>query len=146
MNYFIDTNIIIDLLGHNKSKDNKKEAQKEAIKELKKLILEDSNELFINRLIVLETLRTIHFNHNKVFREAEEKLKLFRQVDIRPKIYDDAIAFSRFCHSKGIKLKGKCEAIDFLHFITAKYYDLIIISNDGDLEKLEEAYRGFIDV
>ena len=136
MKYFIDTNIIIDLLKN----------EEEAKEQLKGLVLEEGSELFINRLIVLETLRTIHFNHKKVFREAEEKLKLFRQVDIRPKIYDDAVAFSRFCHSKGIKLKGKCEAIDFLHFITAKYYNLIIVSNDRDLEKLEETYQGFIDV
>jgi len=128
--YFIDTNIIIDLL------DN----QEEAKEKLKVLVLEDGSELFINRLIVIETLRTIHFNHKKVFREAEEKLKFFRQVDIRPKIYDDAIAFSRFCHSKGVKLKGKCEVIDFLHFITAKYYKLEIVSNDKDLGKLENAY------
>ncbi|RUM71184.1 MAG: hypothetical protein DSZ07_01030, partial [Sulfurovum sp.] len=93
MKYFIDTNIIIDLL------ENKEEAKEQ----LKSLVLEDGSELFINRLIVLETLRTIHFNHKKVFRKAEEKLKLFRQVDIKPKIYDDTITFSRFCHSKGVK-------------------------------------------
>jgi len=98
--YFIDTNIIIDLL------DN----QEEAKEKLKVLVLEEGSELFINRLMVIETLRTIHFNHKKVFREAEEKLK------------------------------GKCEAIDFLHFITAKYYKLEIVSNDKDLGKLENAY------
>ena len=32
-----------------------------------------------------------------------------------------------------------------LHFITAKYYDLKIVSNDGDLEKLEEAYIKFLE-
>ena len=135
MKYFIDTNIIIDLLNNNE----------EAKRQLKALFLEESSELFINRLIVMETLRTIHFNHKKVFREAEKKLTLFRQVDIKPKIYKDAVAFSRFCHSKGIKLKGKCEAIDFLHFITAKYYTLEIVSNDGDMPKLEDAYAKFLE-
>jgi len=81
-----------------------------------------------------------YFIDTNIIEEAKEKLKLFRQVDIRPKIYDDAIAFSRFCHSKGVKLKGKCEAIDFLHFITAKYYKLEMVSNDKDLGKLENAY------
>jgi len=33
--------------------------------------------------------------------------------------------------------------IDFLHFITAKYYNLKIISNDKDLEKLEKNYNKF---
>jgi len=97
--------------------------------------LESDSELFINRLILLETLRTIHFNHKKIFREAEETLKFFRQLDIKPTIYNRAIEFSRFCHSRGVRLKGKCEAIDFIHFMTAKYYNLKIISNDKDLEK-----------
>ena len=135
MKYFIDTNVIIDLL------DNKEEAKAQ----LKALFLEEESELFINRLIVMETLRTIHFDHKKVFREAEKKLTLFRQVDIKPKIYKDAVTFSRFCHSKGIKIKGKCEAIDFLHFMTAKYYDLIIVSNDGDMLKLEGTYSKFLE-
>ena len=135
MKYFIDTNVIIDLLNNDE----------EAKRQLKVLFLQEGSELFINRLIVMETLRTIHFDHKKVFREAEKKLTLFRQVDIKPKIYKDAVAFSRFCHSKGIKLKGKCEAIDFLHFITAKYYTLEIVSNDGDMPKLEDAYAKFLE-
>ena len=135
MKYFIDTNVIIDLLNNDE----------EAKRQLRDLFLQEESELFINRLIVMETLRTIHFNHKKVFREAEKKLTLFRQVDIRPKIYEDAVAFSRFCHSKGLKIKGKCEAIDFLHFITAKYYNLTMISNDRDLEKLENIYSKFLE-
>jgi len=100
MKYFIDTNIIIDFL-------DKKEV---AIEQLKTLAQEEESELFINRLVAVETLR---------------------------------IQFSRYCHSKGIKLKGKCEAIDFLHFITAKYYHLILISNDRDLDRLESSYGEF---
>lgn len=136
MKYYVDTNVIIELL-------NNSEIAKE---QLTTLILEEESELFINRLVLMETLRTIHFKDKKIFRDAEEKLEYFRQVDIKPEIYSQAIAFSRFCHSKGVKLKGKCEAIDFLHFITAKYYNLVIVSNDGDLEKLEKAYQGFINV
>lgn len=133
MKYFIDTNIIIDFL------DNKEEA----IERLKALAVEEESELFINRLVLVETLRTIRFSHKKIFREAKEKLSFFRKVDIEPAIYEEAIQFSRYCHSKGVKIKGKCEAIDFLHFITAKYYDLILISNDRDLDRLEESYGEF---
>jgi predicted nucleic acid-binding protein len=133
--YFIDTNVIIDLLNN----------EEEAKKQIKLLILEDNSELYINRLVLVESLRTIHFKQKKVFREAEQKLELFMQVDIQPQIYDDAIAFSRFCHSKGVKLKGKCEAIDFLHFMTAKHYKLEIVSNDGDMPKLEEQYVKYIE-
>ncbi len=133
MKYFIDTNIIIDFL------DNKEEA----IEQLKTLAMEEKSELFINRLVLVETLRTIRFSHKKIFREAKEKLSFFHKVDIEPEIYEEAIQFSRYCHSKGVKLKGKCEAIDFLHFITAKYYNLILISNDRDLDRLESSYREF---
>ena len=136
MKYFIDTNIIIDFL------DNKEEA----IEQLKTLAMEEKSELFINRLVLVETLRTIRFSHKKIFREAKEKLSFFHKVDIEPEIYEEAIQFSRYCHSKGVKLKGKCEAIDFLHFITAKYYNLILISNDRDLDRLESSYRDFEEI
>ena len=135
MKYFIDTNVIIDLL------DNKKEAKEQ----IKALLLEENSELFINRLVLVETLRTIHFTHSKKFREAKKKLEWFQKVDIEPKIYNEAIDFSRFCHGKGVKLKGKCEAIDFLHFITAKYYELEMVSNDADMPKLEEQYIKYIE-
>lgn len=32
-----------------------------------------------------------------------------------------------------------------LHFITAKYYELEIVSNDGDMLKLEDAYLKFLE-
>jgi predicted nucleic acid-binding protein len=133
--YFIDTNIIIDFL----------EKKVEAKEQLKNLALEEGSKLFINRLVVLESLRTIHFKHKKIFREAEEKLDLFEIVNIKQEIYDRAIKFSRFCYSKGIKLKGRCEAIDFLHFITAKYYNLTMVTNDNDMSKLEDAYVKFLE-
>jgi len=134
--YFLDTNIIIDIL----------EKKADVLEKLEAILLESDSELFINRLILLETLRTIHFNHKKIFREAEETLKFFRQLDIKPAIYNRAIEFSRFCHSRGVRLKGKCEAIDFIHFMTAKYYNLKIISNDKDLEKLEKQYSEFLNI
>jgi predicted nucleic acid-binding protein len=133
--YFIDTNIIIDFL----------EKKVEVKEQLKNLALEEGSKLFINRLVVLESLRTIHFKHKKIFREAEEKLDLFEIVNIKQEIYDRAIKFSRFCYSKGIKLKGRCEAIDFLHFITAKYYNLTMVTNDNDMSKLEDAYVKFLE-
>ena len=62
------------------------------------------------------------------------------------KYFIDTKEFSRFCNTKlHFTLKGKCEAIDFLHFITAKYYDLKMISNDSDLEKLDDAYVKFLE-
>ena len=157
MKYFIDTNVIIDLLGQNKKTDatresqeeeqeRKKEAQLKAKEQLERILLDEDNEVFINRLVLVETLRTIHFTHKRKFREAESTLESFEKLDIKDDIYIEAIEFSRFCNTKlHFTLKGKCEAIDFLHFITAKYYDLEMISNDRDLEKLEESYVKFLE-
>lgn len=135
MKYFIDTNIIIDFL-------NKKE---EAIDKIINIAQDEKSVMYVNRLIVLETLRTIHFDSKKIFKEHKEKLNLFEQLNILPSIYEEAIVFSRYCHSKGVKLKGRCEAIDFLHFITAKYYDLTVVTNDKDFDKLEIIYQKFIE-
>lgn len=136
MKYFIDTNIIIDLLNN----------KQDAIEKIKKITLEEESELFINRLVLTETLRTIDFQASNTFKQAQKQLELFQKLEITPDIYDQAISFSRFCHSKGIQLKGKCNAIDFLHFMTAKHYELTIVSNDKDFEKLETAYLDFKSV
>lgn len=133
MKYFIDTNIIIDFLN---GKDNANEI-------LVNIANQPNSELYINRLVCVESLRTIHFASTNVFQKAKDTLESFEKLEINPDIYLNAIHFSRFCHSKGIKLKGKCEAIDFLHFITAKHYNLEIITYDGGFEKLEKAYVEF---
>ena len=75
-------------------------------------------------MVYLEALRTIHFTHKKIFREAKRTLDSFEKLDVTQDIYDEAIEFSRYYHSKGIRLKGKCEAIDFLHFMTANIMSL----------------------
>ena len=127
MRYFFDTNIIIDIF-------NKKD---DVLEKLEVISLDEDSEILINRLVYLEALRTIDRKNTKIFREAKNTLDSFEKVDIKQEIYDDTVEFSRFCKSKGIQIKGRCEAIDFLHFITSKYYNLVLISNDKDMEKLE---------
>ena len=131
MKYFIDTNIIIDLFNK-KVDDNFKE-----------LLKDETNAFFINRLVLIESLRTIPFKNTKIYKDAKTTLESFNQVDITPTIYNDSIEFSRFFKTKGINLKGKCEAIDVIHFITAKQYNLEVLSNDGDLKKLENVYQEY---
>ena len=134
MRYFFDTNIIIDILD---KKDD-------VLERLEAISLDEDSEIVINKLVYLEALRTIRFRDKNIFRQAKNTLDSFEKVDIKQEIYDDTVEFSRFCKSKGIQIKGRCEAIDFLHFITSKYYNLVLISNDKDMEKLEEAYINFI--
>ena len=134
MNCFIDTSIIIDLLN------NKEEAKER----LKSLHSEENSKLFINRLVYLESLRTIRTKDTNVYNLAKETLDSFEKVDITQEVYDKAIKFSRFFKTvKHQSLSGRCEAIDIVHFITAKYYNLTIVSNDTDFDKLEEAYVEF---
>lgn len=136
MKYFVDTNIIIDFL-------NKKE---EATKKLIEIAREDGSELYINRLVSLESLRTIPMKNRKIFKNAEETLGIFEKLDINPEIYNNTIQFSRYFKTvKHQSLKGKCEAIDILHFMTAKYYDLELITYDGDFERLEDIYKDFLE-
>ncbi|MCX6073366.1 MAG: PIN domain-containing protein [Campylobacterales bacterium] len=133
MKYFIDTNLIIDVFERKNS---------DSITKLS-LILEDSNnEIFYNGIVYTETLRTI-LDEN-TFSELKSAFDLFTWLDIDQSIYTETKKFSRFCHSKEIKVtKGRCEVIDIIHFITAKHYGLELFSNDSDMQKLEEAYQQF---
>lgn len=135
MRYFIDTNLIID--AYEKKKP-------EAINKLKPILENEESEFFVNRLVFLETLRTVKITHHKNFQELKEVFAGFDVLDINQAIYDQAIELSRYCQSKGVTLKGGCAAIDFVHFTTAKYYELEMLANDGDMEKLADIYPAFL--
>jgi len=135
MQYFVDTNIVIDFL-------NKKE---EAINLLTNIAKDEENILYTNRLVNLESLRTIPMKNTRIFKTAQKILESFEQLDITVKIYNDTIEFSRFFKTvKHQSLKGKCEAIDLLHFMTAKHYGLKLISYDKDFDNLEIMYQEFL--
>ncbi|MCX7067616.1 MAG: PIN domain-containing protein [Methylococcales bacterium] len=135
MRYFIDTNLIID--AYEKKKP-------EAINKLTPILENEESEIFVNRLVCLETLRTVKITHHKNFQYLKEVFAGFDVLDINQAIYDQAIELSRYCQSKGITLKGGCAAIDFVHFTTAKYYELEMLANDGDMEKLADIYPAFL--
>lgn len=135
MRYFIDTNLIID--AYEKKKP-------EAINKLTPILENEDSEIFVNRLVYLETLRTVKITHHKNFQYLKEVFSGFDVLDINQAIYDQAIELSRYCQSKGITLKGGCAAIDFVHFTTAKYYELEMLANDGDMEKLADIYPVFL--
>lgn len=135
MKYFLDTNLIIDFLAK----------KPEATEKIIQIVKEDDSEIFVNRLVYLETLRTINLEKTRVFQDSKAAIEMFGFLDISQEIYDQAVGFSRHCKAKGITIKGKCAAIDFLHFITAKHYELVLLSNDKDMEKLAGAYAEWID-
>lgn len=135
MKYFFDTNVISNLVKKDET----------AIAKLQEIASNDSSELYTNRLVYLESLRAIPLTHKKLFEATKETLESFEKLEITQEIYDKSIEFARFCKSKGINL-GKCEAIDYIHFITAKYYSLEIVSFDGDMNRLEEKYQEFLGV
>ena len=133
MKYFFDTNVISSLV--------RKETV--AITKLQELASDDKAEFYTNQLVFMESLRAIPLTHKKLFDNTKETLENFEKLEITQDIYNKSIEFARFCKSKGISL-GKCEAIDYIHFITAKYYDLEIVSFDGDMARLEEKYQEFL--
>lgn len=148
MRYFIDTNLIIDYCA-NETKKNISEDRRQQIldakNQLNPILANDDSLIFINRLVYLETLRTIRLTDKNIFRETKQILNLFEILDVNQTIYEQAVNFSRFCKSKHISLKGRCETIDFLHFITAKYYELELLTCDRDMAKLETVYVDWLE-
>lgn len=152
MKYFIDTNLIIQYfdygydysiqINRNDRKD-KKEAFLKAKSKMMPILEDDDSEIFMNRLVYLETLRII--TDSKKFDYLKEVLANFTVIDIYPEIYEKAVNFSRYCRSNGITIKGRCAAIDFLHFITAKHYEFELVANDKDMETLETYYPSWLD-
>jgi predicted nucleic acid-binding protein len=134
MKYFFDTNVISNLVRKDSA----------AISKLQELASDETSEFYTNRLVFMESLRAIPLTHKKLYTNTKETLENFEKLEITQDIYDRSVDFARFCKSKGVSL-GKCEAIDYIHFVTAKYYDLEIISFDGDMSKLEEKYQAFLE-
>jgi len=131
--YFIDTNLIIDAFERKNSESQNK---------IMDILKSEENEIFYNGLVYTEVLRAVL--DEKIFSTLKTSFEFFTWIDIHQSIYIETKKFSRYCRAKGIKVaKGKCELIDMLHFITAKYYDLALLSNDGDMTKLEKCYEDF---
>jgi predicted nucleic acid-binding protein len=135
MEYFIDTNIILDAFERNNEETQNK---------LKIILEDDENEIFYNGLVYTEALRAVL--DEDLFKTIKSSFELFTWVDIDQNIYKETKRFSRYCRSNGIKVaKKKCELIDMLHFITAKKNNLEILTKDNkDFKNLETAYQKFL--
>jgi predicted nucleic acid-binding protein len=147
MRYFIDTNLIIYFFDYGydfkidkkKNEPNvKKENYLKAKSKLEPILSDSESEIFINRLVYLEALRIV--TDAKKYNYLKSVLENIAFVEIYPEFYEQAIQLSKYCTSKGIHIKGRCAAIDFLHFTTAKHYNLEILANDGDMEILANIY------
>jgi predicted nucleic acid-binding protein len=131
--YFIDTNLIIDAFQRKNSESQNK---------LMSILEDEENEIFYNGLVYTEALRCML--DEDMFSTLKASFEYFTWIDINQSIYIETKKFSRYCRSKGIKVaKGKCELIDMIHFITAKENNLTLLSGDGDMEKLEKCYEEF---
>lgn len=98
MRYFVDTNIVIDILNQPQNME-------------KLLPAEEDNEFCINQLVYLESLRTIDIRKIKIFYTARTLLNEFKMLDMNQQIYDQAVQFSRYCRSQGISLKGNVKQL-----------------------------------
>jgi len=142
MKYFFDTNVISKIVLFLINKKEPSENDIEILREIKNILKDKDSQIYINRLVELEALRAIPKTHKKLFKETKNILNEFEKLVISKDIYYQAIEFSRFCKSKGVSL-GKCEIIDYLHFLTAKNYNLILVSDDKDMKLLEAKYQEF---
>lgn len=133
MKYFFDTSVISNLVREDST----------AISKLQELALDETSEFYTNRLVFMESLRAIPLTHKKLYKNTKETLENFEKLEITQDIYDKSVEFARFCKRKGVSL-GKCEAIDYIHFVTAKYYGLEMVSFDNDMSRLEEKYKEFL--
>lgn len=135
MRYFIDTNLIIGAFERE---------EKESISKLQTILSDKDNEIFYNGLVYAETLRAVL--DEDIFYTLKSSFEFFTWIDINQPIYIEAKKFSRYCRSQGLKVaKGRCELIDIIHFITAKHYNLKLLSNDlNDMKNLEICYQQFI--
>lgn len=134
MKYFFDTNVISRLV--------KKES--ETIQKIQALATDETSEFYINRLVYMESLRAIPMTRTKLYCQTKATLESFEKLDITQDIYDESVKFARFCKSKGLSF-GKCEAIDYIYFITAKKYQLQVISFDQDMETMEAKHVEFLE-
>jgi predicted nucleic acid-binding protein len=152
--YFIDTNLIIHYFDYGydydysvQTKPNERKDKKQAFlmakNKIEPILKNDDSEIFMNRLVYLEALRKI--TDRKKFDYLKDVLSNFTVIDIYPEIYEKSVNFSRYCFSNGITIKGRCAAIDFLHFITAKHYEFELIANDKDMETLEIHYPNWLN-
>ena len=133
MKYFFDTNIISNLINQDHP----------TIEKIRNISSDKNSEFYINRLVYMESLRAIPFKRTQLYKKTKETLNKFEMLDITQEIYEKSIKFARFCKSKGLNF-GKCEAIDYIHFITAKHYKLEMISNDKDMDTMEKIYIDFL--
>jgi len=132
MRYLVDANFIIDVFERENT---------DSIDRLES-ILKNSGKLFYNGLIYTETLRVVL--DDDTFLKLKSAFDKFGWLEVDLSIYVDAKRFSRYCRSQNIKgPKGRCEIIDIIHFITAKHNQLELLTNDGDMERLEQAWTDF---
>ncbi len=133
MEYFIDTNLIIDVFERKNS---------DSIALLASIVNNEEDTIYYSGLVYTETLRTVLDEER--FEILKSAFSSFSWLDITQEIFVETKKFSRYCRSQEIKVaKGKCELIDILHFITAKHYGLEVLSNDSDMGNLEQCYQAF---
>ncbi len=150
MKYFIDTNFFLDLFER-KNTDSISKFES---------ICGNNSEFFYSGLVYAEALRKapeklLDANNNEVldkdgksiliFEELKAAFDNFECLEITRSIFFDAKKLARYCYLQKIKAtKGRCELIDFVHFVTSKHYNLEMLTRDSDMEKLEQAWNDFI--
>lgn len=139
--YFIDTNVIIDLLNSN---DNL------YVQKLKQLMITDNVELCINNLVVAEALQGIKLQATKQYTKYKQFLMdSFIVISVDNQIIYDSIEIYRLCKSQGVNFNNEnicpvdnCNrvlfnSIDCIHYATCVKYELKMLTSDRLFKQID---------
>ncbi len=139
--YFIDTNVIIDLLNSN---DNL------YVQKLKQLMITDNVELCINNLVVAEALQGIKLQATRQYTKYKKFLiDSFIVISVDNQIIYDSIEIYRLCKSQGVNFNNEnicpvdnCNrvlfnSIDCIHYATCVKYELKMLTSDRLFKQID---------
>ena len=140
--YLLDTNICIDYLNASRKTEDKRKLREkyvfEAFEEM-----QDTADFYVSQATVVE----LKFGAKKSQNEAKNLLRIEKFIEVIPEIKIDDMIWEAFIEMKTeLSRKGKMIAdMDLLIAATARSYDLVLISNDKDMNNLDFLEKNLIE-
>lgn len=135
---FLDTNLIISAFDTENP---------EALEKMSKLLSDDSVALFISPLVRYEVLRGIPFGECEKYKHLQEILDGFKELNIDRDISELASCLYQYdVYTANPKENRNFDkrGFDTFHFSTAKCNELVVDSNDSDIDKIEALYQNYL--
>lgn len=136
--YLLDSNILIAAFDKGANVDL--ETQQKARQRLRDILSSPQNSFAITSLIRYEVLRGIKFLDEDRYAEFKKSLDEFTEFDITREIAELSAHIFRFDRQSVQPVLYKRQ-FDVMHFATAVCEDLQMVSNDKDMQKIDELHR-----